>query len=1081
MIPILYQTPVSLSYLAQLILSAVITIVMVIHLRLPNNRVTRSFILTWFMFFLTLFIGLLYFESCSISKNRLIISYLENPVLAIVVLLLLQFAYRFPSLVIRRRWEAYVVLALSLAYAFLEFITVINRLVRLSSGEVINRQPLADYLLVSFMAGMILVFLYRYIALSTESTRGLRHKFGELLWLQDPAVREQWKPILSSFFSPQSPEARALRMFTFTAMLLPGLTIWNLLSGSNQVSAFIGSMGASLGILLGLFTFSVAYLNYQKEGISFMVKMAETSLVLVLALLAVVAWVIAPAFQGQFRVDLPVHQTLQFTPNEFNGYDINSLPLYFEENLGRNEMLGNSVEDSCKAIDFEFPLFGKKYSRVFACKDGVLSLGKPFNYQNFQLNYGSGVPMILPLLISLAPAEFPGSVFIQKQEEQLIITWMKQHAYYRPEAEFTFQLVLHSNGGFEITYRDLPAPESTMMAYVAEDVLGSSVWAVGVLPETISGKQEPQLVDLGSSLPLRSGPNGILQDYSLAFRSHLNELYFPLAVLVILSSFLIALGFPLLIYLNLVSPLNSLMRGVKQIDGGNLNVNVPVYYNDEIGFLTTAFNKMALWMQSMVTDLEARVRSRTSELAETNDKLANQIDALEEAQEKLLEQERHVAAMEERERLARDLHDGLGQVMSAVNIHSQAVQTFLSTGEMDAAETSNQNILDLTQDANLKIRRFILGLHETSPNPKNMVEAIRETLKIFSSQTGILTFLDWQRDVSAAFFQPAIEEQVLHIIQEALTNARKHSGAKRIDVMFSFDKLQAQMIISDDGIGFDTEQVTVDQSLHFGLGMMKERAHVFGGRLDVRSIPGQGTRILLTIPLLERQDQEQGQEMSIHGMRVLLVDDSPIFLEGMRSLLMARGLIVVGTALNGFQALEKTRQLQPDVIVMDVNMPVCDGLQALNLITPEFPAVKIVMLTVDDDEEILFEALKRGASGYLLKNLDANEFCSLLSGLTVGQAPLTPGLASRLLTEFAAKSEETENSPEIRTSDRKLSKRQKQILDLLVGNLSYKEIALMLKLTEPTVKYHMGQILEKLHLLNRADAVNYARRLRKKK
>ncbi|MEI6291545.1 MAG: HAMP domain-containing protein, partial [Chloroflexota bacterium] len=599
MTPILYQTPVSLSYLAQLILAAGITIVMVIHLRLPNNRVTRSFILTWFMGFLTLFIGLLYLESSSVSTNRLVVSYLENPILAIVVLLMLQFAYRFPTLVIRRRWESMVVLVLTLVYTLIEFSAAVYRLVLLGRGEVIYREPWLDYLLMSFMVWMILVFLYRYLALTTSSTQGLRHKITELLKIYDPAVQLQWKPILSSVFSPQTPEARALRMFIFTAMILPGLTFWNLVSGYNFVSASLGSLGTSLGILLGLFTFSVAYLNYQKEGISFMVKMAETGMVLMLALLACVAWVIAPAFEDQYKVDLPVHQTLKFIPNEFNGYDIQTSPLTFTDNIGINEPLGNSAENSCKSIDFEFPLFGKNYSKVFACKDGLLSLGKPFIYRNFHLNYGSGTPMILPILINLAPDQYPGSVNIQQQADQLIITWMKQHAYYRPEAEFTFQLVLHHSGLFEINYRDIPAARSPLMAYHSDDEFGSAVWAVGVLPETSRGKQAPQLVDLGNNLPLRTGPAGVLQDYSLEFRSHLSKLYFPMSVLVILASILITVGFPFLIFVNLVSPLNSLLRGVKQLDAGNLKVNVPVIYNDEIGFLTEAFNKLAFWLNTL--------------------------------------------------------------------------------------------------------------------------------------------------------------------------------------------------------------------------------------------------------------------------------------------------------------------------------------------------------------------------------------------------------------------------------------------------------------------------------------------------
>ncbi|MEI7844230.1 MAG: hybrid sensor histidine kinase/response regulator transcription factor [Chloroflexota bacterium] len=580
--------------------------------------------------------------------------------------------------------------------------------------------------------------------------------------------------------------------------------------------------------------------------------------------------------------------------------------------------------------------------------------------------------------------------------------------------------------------------------------------------------------------PLRSGAAGVLQDYQLDFRQYLNNLYFPLAGMILFSCLVMSIGLPFLIHYNLIRPLNGLLKGVKQMDAGNLDVQVGVYFNDEIGFLTEAFNKMAVWLHSLVTTLEDRVTARTLDLAAANQKLSEEMNILETAQAQLLRQQRQMATLEERERLARDLHDGLGQVMASINLQTQAAQSFLVKGEVDAAEINLKSVVDLSQDANTNIRGYILGLHEVIPTNKNLMETLQIYVETFSAETGIRASLNWPTNVPTPLFPPAVEEQVLHIIQEALTNTRKHAHAQRVEVIFSFDTSQAQVIILDDGVGFDNNQAPA-QGLHFGLGMLKERAEMIGGRLDVRSIPGQGTKVLLFIPRLAVPDPSETGLKSVHGMRVLLVDDSPIFLEGLRSLLMARGLMVVGLAQNGLQALEKTRLLRPDVIIMDVMMPVCNGLDALRLIKPEFPEIKVVMLTVNADDSMLFDALKSGAAGYLLKNLDANEFCNLLAGLSRGQAPLTPELAARLLSEFASRAGSGSTSDDRRRSDEELSIRQRQILELLAGNLSYKEIALMLKLSEATVKYHMGQILERLHLLNRAEAVAYARRLRQKK
>jgi len=136
-------------------------------------------------------------------------------------------------------------------------------------------------------------------------------------------------------------------------------------------------------------------------------------------------------------------------------------------------------------------------------------------------------------------------------------------------------------------------------------------------------------------------------------------------------------------------------------------------------------------------------------------------------------------------------------------------------------------------------------------------------------------------------------------------------------------------------------------------------------------------------------------------VKILLVDDHPLFREGLQNLLSAHGIEVLGTADDGLEALEKARALRPDVILMDVQMPRCDGLAATRLIKAEMPDVKIVMLTVSEEDEDLFEAIKSGASGYLVKSLDADRFFQLLAGLERGEAPLSPGLAARILEEFA--------------------------------------------------------------------------------
>ncbi len=215
-------------------------------------------------------------------------------------------------------------------------------------------------------------------------------------------------------------------------------------------------------------------------------------------------------------------------------------------------------------------------------------------------------------------------------------------------------------------------------------------------------------------------------------------------------------------------------------------------------------------------------------------------------------------------------------------------------------------------------------------------------------------------------------------------------------------------------------------------------------------------------------------------MRILLADDHGLFLEGLQNLLRAGGYEVVGAAHDGLEALRLARALQPDVILMDVRMPNCDGLTATRLIQAELPQIKIVMLTTSAEDADLFEALKSGASGYLLKNLQPNELFDYLTGLARGEAPLSRELSARVLQEFAhqAAALEEREAPGLRGAPPgpDLTDRQREVLELVVTGLTYKGVAAALNLSEHTVKYHMGQILQRLHLKNREQLVAYALR-----
>ena len=453
------------------------------------------------------------------------------------------------------------------------------------------------------------------------------------------------------------------------------------------------------------------------------------------------------------------------------------------------------------------------------------------------------------------------------------------------------------------------------------------------------------------------------------------------------------------------------------------------------------------------------------------------ISELKRTQAVLVRREQLLSAMQERERLARELHDGLGQMMGYLNVQAQATQALIANGQLLAAQANLQQMAQAAQDTHSNLRNHILGLRVSNPAVGNLLQALDTILQQFTEVSGIPAILSMPPNIPAAIFAPAIEDQVLHILQEALVNVRKHANAHKVELVFSFTPTQVQMVLVDDGIGFDAMPFTpTSENRHFGLSIMRERAAQFGGWVEIRSVPGGGTQVFVIVPRqLSDNTTLMLDDLSVlQNIRVLLVDDHPLFLDGIRNLLTARGITVIGLAHDGFEAHSMARKLHPDVVVMDVEMPHCNGVEAARLIKCEMPEIKIVMLTMSDSEDNLFAALRNGASGYLLKSLDANEFCQLLADVMHGQVPLPPALAARVLTELSQK-------PAVsaaRATDRALSPRQWEILNSVAQGKIYKEIAVQLNVSEKTVKYHMGQILDHLHLESREQAIAYAARFK---
>ncbi len=210
-------------------------------------------------------------------------------------------------------------------------------------------------------------------------------------------------------------------------------------------------------------------------------------------------------------------------------------------------------------------------------------------------------------------------------------------------------------------------------------------------------------------------------------------------------------------------------------------------------------------------------------------------------------------------------------------------------------------------------------------------------------------------------------------------------------------------------------------------------------------------------------------------IRVVIVDDHALFRRGLDLVLSEEPDIkVVGEAADGIEAVHRAEEMAPDVVVMDVRMPKSTGIEAARRIRERLPDTKVIMLTVSDSEEDLYAAVKAGASGYLLKEISIEELADAVRAVARGHSLISPSMASKLLSEFNALVQQAEERH--RSLLPNLTDRELDVLKLVAKGLSNREISEELYISENTVKNHVRNILEKLHLHSRMEAVVYAMR-----
>lgn len=375
------------------------------------------------------------------------------------------------------------------------------------------------------------------------------------------------------------------------------------------------------------------------------------------------------------------------------------------------------------------------------------------------------------------------------------------------------------------------------------------------------------------------------------------------------------------------------------------------------------------------------------------------ITDLRRAEARFLEHERALTAVHEREHLARDLHDTIGQVLAYAGMQADAARQLLSDGHVPEADGALVRLGEVARESHRDLRRYISELNTGAPRGRPLRDSLGPYVKRFGDRYGI------QPDLHVS--GPVATSRATSSCTCSASSRRRWAtsgGTRRRatcgSAWWSMPAVCTHRSRTMDAASRSATRTGLRPALPCGNGQRSWVAAWSSSR------PGAGTRVVLEVPVAGTSTSRAMPGELLHRggcvpVRVLLADEHRLLVEGLVNILVAHGIQVVATAADGMEAVTRTRVHRPDVVLMDVRMPRCDGLPAATRrIKAELPETRIVITTSDEDDD-LFEAVRSGACGYLLKSVSGDELVDALHGLEQGVPPLSRGLAARLLVELA--------------------------------------------------------------------------------
>jgi len=442
----------------------------------------------------------------------------------------------------------------------------------------------------------------------------------------------------------------------------------------------------------------------------------------------------------------------------------------------------------------------------------------------------------------------------------------------------------------------------------------------------------------------------------------------------------------------------------------------------------------------------------------------------------LVEESKGACKIQERRRLAWEIHDSVIQSLISIVLQLELAEQRLRS-DVPAAYSEIRQASELAHACLEDARRLVLNLRPPLLEQKSLADAVTREVAGLESAGVDARF---SAEGTPLPLPGEAETTIYRIAQEAVANIRKHAGATKVTATLKYEPDSVRVSISDNGVGFDPKAPSNGNGHgHFGLTGAHQRAERAGGAFSVESQPGQGTTVTAEVPVAQSRGQEtpagnghhpsrqtNGDRPQQVPIRVLLVDDHAVVRHGLREILHREGIEVVGEAADTTEALDKARSLRPDVVVVDVQLPGMGGIELVAALAGESPRTRTLILSAHRGGDLVRQAIRAGAQGYLLKDVAASALADAVRTVHTGGMHFHPAAGSELADPDSS-----------RDGVERLTARESEVLSSIARGLRNKEIARELGLSEATVKYHVAHLFEKLGVSGRTEALVKAQKL----